>query len=183
MRDLNHLKQSVLLRQSGELAERESAELDQLLGADRAAAAFARDAQTVVTVYRQTTRSELPATPDFSLERILREGRAARPAPAPSLGTRLRQPLQWAAAAAVLAVIAGTAVFYLRGPATSGEVATAHPAPVAAPASDLWASFESDDLDLRLASLHQQVKRVAAGETEEDALARELLQLETDSVL
>ena len=182
----NHLKDSLLLRQTGELPARQADELDTLLRDHPGAATFARDARTVMDLYKAGV-TDVPPTPPLTLERILREGRrqAAQPESA-SFWERRRAPLRWAAAVAVTLVSAGAALFFLRDGHSPSPVAQTTPA-VEAP-TGLWQSFESESFDLQLAQLDTRLNQVQAPASEEDSaldedsLAEALLLMEQETL-
>ena len=179
------LRQSVLLRQTGELPARQAEHLDAILQDRPDAAAFARDARTVMDVYKAAV-TDVPPTPGLTLERILREGRrqAERQA-APSFWERQRQPLRWAAAVAVTLVSAGAAAFFLRdgsAPATVAGATAPRPEP-----TGLWHSFESETFDLQLAQLDTRLTQEQSTQAEEsgldeDSLAEALLVMEQETL-
>jgi anti-sigma factor RsiW len=177
MTDLNHLSQSVLLRQTGELAPPQADELEALLQGHPAAAAYAREAAALQEAYKSAA-PPVPPTPALSLERILREGqrqaKRARP-----WSERFAPAMGWAAAVAALLVSAAAIAFFLRPPAPGTELAAATvPAPLP-PASAGWERIESDGFETQLALLDARLQAVkgteeAAG-VDEDTLALELL--------
>jgi hypothetical protein len=135
-----------------------------------------------MTLYKQSAIEDVPATPELTLERILREGRKKAAMDSSPHGG-LWMPLKLAAGIGVILVGISAALFYLRQkPATDIQTWAA-----SSGGTRTWEYFESSEPEQRLAELGTQLAQAKSGSddvvfsSEEDLLAQELLELEKDS--
>ncbi len=186
---MNHeqLEQYILLRQSGELGEREQRELDAHLSSDADAQQLAADYDAIIQA-ASLSPEDLQVS-ELTIERIKEAARAGTPAGRTRASVNFTPMLALAAAITLLLAV-GVAILQQRGLPDTSVVAEMPPLPVFEDPVIELAALVSDEIDQEFSVLEAKISQVSDelfgdnfwGEPISDDLdnmAAELLELES----